>query len=89
MPSKYKSIIDAHLDNIPLGNKLPRDARNLQSAIIELQTVCFITCGALTGMRRSELYCLNSNSFREKEIYGRKYYVLRSEHHKFTQGRGK
>ncbi|MCZ4373880.1 integrase [Vibrio diazotrophicus] len=89
MPSKYKFIIDAHLENTPLGNKLPRDARNLQSAIIELQTVCFITCGALTGMRRSELYCLNSNSFREKEIYGRKYYVLRSEHHKFTQGRGK
>ncbi|MBF4307342.1 integrase, partial [Vibrio anguillarum] len=44
---------------------------------------------ALTGMRRSELYCLHSNSFKEKEMYGRKYYVLRSEHHKFTQGAGK
>ncbi|EJG0685477.1 integrase [Vibrio parahaemolyticus] len=89
MPSKYKSIISAHLENTPLSSKLPNDIRNFHSAIIELQTICFITCGALTGMRRSELYCLNSNSFREKEVYGRKYYVLRSEHHKFAQGKGK
>ncbi|MBF4253823.1 hypothetical protein EA007_23615 [Vibrio anguillarum] len=34
MPSKYKSIIDAHLENTPLGNNLPRDARNLQRALL-------------------------------------------------------
>ncbi|MBF4437323.1 integrase, partial [Vibrio anguillarum] len=59
-----------------------------QGTIIEVQTVCFIVCGALTGMRRSELFCLHSNSFKEKEVYGKKYYVLQSEQHKFAQGRG-
>jgi integrase len=89
MPASYHSIIKAHLSETPLYMKLPHNERKLQSALIELQTICFIVCGALTGMRRSELYCLDSNSFREKEMYGRKYYVLRSEHHKFSQGRGK
>ncbi|EEY98024.1 phage Integrase [Vibrio sp. RC586] len=89
MPASYHSIIKSHLSETPLYLKLPHNERKLQSAIIELQTICFIVCGALTGMRRSELYCLDSNSFRDKELYGRKYYVLRSEHHKFSQGRGK
>ncbi len=89
MPSSYRSIFDAHYEGSYLDGMLPKDTRKFQGAIIDLQTICYITCGALTGMRRSELYCLHSNSFKEKEMYGRKYYVLRSEHHKFTQGAGK
>lgn len=87
-PSSYRSIIDAHIKDTPLEKLLPKSATQLQGTIIEIQTICFIVCGALTGMRRSELFCLHSNSFKEKEVYGKKYYVLQSEHHKFSQGRG-
>ncbi|WCE29682.1 integrase [Vibrio sp. SCSIO 43137] len=86
-PFSYPSIIDAHITGTPLDSLIPSHANKLQGTIIELQTICYIVCGALTGMRRSELFSLHSNSFKEKEVYGRKYYVLQSEQHKFSQGK--
>lgn len=88
-PASYSSIIDAHIKDTHLESLLPKSALRIQGTIIEIQTICFIVCGALTGMRRSELFCLHSNSFKEKEMYGKKYYTLQSEQHKFSQGRGK
>ncbi len=85
-PFSYPSIISAHIKETPLEGLLPPHANRLQGAIIEIQTICYIVCGALTGMRRSELFSLHSNSFKEKEVYGRRYYVLQSEQHKFSQG---
>jgi len=87
-PCSYRDVIEAHLLDTPLATLLPFDYRLLSGVLIELQTVCYIVCGALTGMRRSELYCLHANSFKEKEIYGKTYQVLESVHHKLTQGRG-
>ncbi|MGL4381197.1 MAG: integrase [Vibrio sp.] len=88
-PFIYQSIFEAHLGNSELGNLLPKHAVKVQGKVIELQTACYIVCGALTGMRRSELFCLHSNSYKEKEVYGRTYSVLQSEQHKFSQGIGK
>ncbi len=87
-PSLYPDIINSHIEDTELENLFLTDSRRFQGQIVEIQTACFIVCGALTGMRRSELYCLHSNSFKQKELYGRKYYVLESEQHKMTQGRG-
>ncbi|EME0077300.1 integrase [Vibrio vulnificus] len=88
-PFSYSSIFQAHLEHSELAMLLPKHAVKVQGKIIELQTACYIVCGALTGMRRSELFCLHSNSYKEKEVYGRTYSVLQSEQHKFSQGAGK
>lgn len=88
-PFSYRNLFEAHIDNTVLAELLPKHALKAQGKVIELQTACYIVCGALTGMRRSELFCLHSNSYKEKEVYGRTYSVLQSEQHKFSQGSGK
>lgn len=55
-PASYSSIIDAHIKDTHLESLLPKSALRIQGTIIEIQTICFIVCGALTGMRRSELF---------------------------------
>jgi hypothetical protein len=87
-PANYIDIIDSHVNGTLLENYVPKNMTKIKGWISELQTSCFIICGAYTGMRRSELYGLNENSFKTTQIFSKTYHTLESTYHKMTQGRG-
>ncbi|MFC4700802.1 integrase [Glaciecola siphonariae] len=87
-PNSYDSILSSYFDGHPLDKEIPRDAPGFYGWISELQTCCFILCAAFTGMRRSEVYSLHSNSYKSHELFGKKYHTLESTYFKMTQSLG-
>jgi len=87
-PQTYKSIIDSFLVDSPLEKYGTSNAPQMQSWFNKIQTACYILCAAFTGMRKSELYGLHSDSFKTRSFNGKTIHTLQSYHHKMTQGRG-
>ena len=88
-PQTYKRIIESYLLNTPLEKYITHSSAKFQAWLVKIQTVCYIICAAFTGMRKSELYGLHSDSFKARTYNGKDIYTLQSYQYKMSQGRGK
>ncbi|MGQ4602164.1 hypothetical protein [Aeromonas veronii] len=87
MPNNIAVIVVSTLKNtglLPLG---PINGMWLVSWRTQLQTACFICCGAFSGMRVSELLELHHDSFYTHEIDGQVFNSLRAATHKLAAGK--
>ncbi|EIA1617528.1 hypothetical protein K6809_001132 [Vibrio parahaemolyticus] len=53
----------------------------------QLQAACFVCCGAFTGMRVSELFELQADSFHSYSVDGQMFHSVRGATHKLAAGR--
>lgn len=86
MPESYATIIHRHLANTDLLSDGQADGNWFNRWVNQLLTACFICCGAFTGMRVSELFELNQNSFTTREFDGQTFHLVQSAHLKLVKG---
>lgn len=87
-PQRYQAIIESFLTGTPLEQYIISDISSFTAWLVKIQTACYIVCAAFTGMRKSELYGLHSDSFIKREFNGKTIYSVQSYQHKMTQSRG-
>lgn len=88
-PKIISEIISEHIKDTDLEKLIPTSAPEFQYFHTKLQVCCYIVCGGFTGMRRSELYGLHSDSYISYELQGQRFHTVQSYHSKMLSGRAK
>lgn len=88
-PQHYFTIVNSYFKNTALEKYIVSNSIRFKAWLSKILVACYIVCGAFTGMRKSELYSLHSDSFKKRLFNGKIIYSLQSTTHKMVQGRGK
>ncbi|MDN5369240.1 MAG: hypothetical protein PWP74_548 [Shewanella sp.] len=88
-PQTYYSIVKSYFIGTPLEKYIISNSIKFSAWLSKILVSCYMVCAAFTGMRKSELYCLHSDSFKKRNFNGKTIYTLQSSTHKMVQGRGK
>lgn len=83
-PQTSTNILKSYISNADIEKLIPSDIRRFNWLYSHILTCCFIICGAFSGMRRSEIYSLHSDSFKTLKLKDQVFYSLQSYHSKMT-----
>ncbi len=83
-PQRPTDILQSYASNIEEKGLIPLKIKEFEWLYSHLLMCCFLVCGAFSGMRRSELYGLHSDSFKTLKLKEQTFYSLQSKHSKMT-----
>ncbi|MAD89527.1 MAG: integrase [Pseudoalteromonas sp.] len=83
-PQRPTDILQSYASNIDEKGLIPLKINEFDWLYSHLLMCCFLVCGAFSGMRRSELYGLHSDSFKTLKLKDQTFYSLQSMHSKMT-----
>ncbi|MBB1294629.1 MULTISPECIES: integrase [unclassified Pseudoalteromonas] len=83
-PQKPTDILQSYASNIEIKGLIPLKITEFDWLYSHILMCCFLVCGAFSGMRRSELYGLHSDSFKTLKLKEQTFYSLQSMHSKMT-----
>jgi len=83
-PQRPTDILQSYASNIEEKGLIPLKITEFDWLYSHLLMCCFLICGAFSGMRRSELYGLHSDSFKTLKLKEQTFYSLQSMHSKMT-----
>ena len=83
-PQRPTDILQSYASNIEEKGLIPLKITEFDWLYSHLLMCCFLVCGAFSGMRRSELYGLHSDSFKTLKLKDQTFYSLQSMHSKMT-----
>lgn len=86
-PISQTDAIMTALNGTDILPKEPVDGTWFKAWRGQLQTACFICCGAFSGMRISEIFELRQDSFSSYSIDGKTFHAVRAATHKLAAGK--